>query len=575
MAATSDDIHRVLNPEFLDTVLTDLHSHKDEWATLPVSDRLDLLLQLREGVKEHASEWVEAAARAKNLDLSDNLVSEEWGTGPYVFTCGVNALMETLTSLKNGETRLPKRLRTREDEQVIAQVFPDNICDSILMNGVTAEVWMDRGVTEENLVEHTASFYKEEHPKGNVCLVLGAGNITSICALDILYMLYAKGYVVVAKLNVVNDSIFPAMEKVWKPFIDAGYLRIVCGDVDVGKYLTDHEMVEAIHMTGSGKTHDAIVFGVGEEGTRRKSENKARLNKMVTSELGGVGAVIVVPGPWTNADIEYQAEHIATMKLHNTGCNCVAAQVVTLPRTWPKSEALVESIRGWFRKIPERAQYYPGAEERLQEAISKADHSEVINGRALMTDLDSKQVDQYAFHNEVFTTALGQTYLEGEDLKGYIENAVDFVNERLEGTLGVQLLIHPKTMKELGDEFENYLAKLKFGAIGVNCWNAMAFSIPQCTWGAYAGGQTLDNVESGIGVVHNSYLFDKSQKSVVYAPFWEAPRGFLHGQFKMFPKPGWFVTNKASLPAMKKMTDFSFDPRLVRLPGLFAAALRG
>ena len=54
----------------------------------------------------------------------------------------------------------------------------------------------------------------------------------------------------------------------------------------------------------------------------------------MTSELGGVGPTIVVPGPWTDADIEFQAEHILTMKLHNAGSNCVAAQVLVLPREW-------------------------------------------------------------------------------------------------------------------------------------------------------------------------------------------------------------------------------------------------
>lgn len=39
---------------------------------------------------------------------------------------------------------------------------------------------------------------------------------------------------------------------------------------------------------------------------------------------------IVLPGEWTTADMKFQAEHIATQRLHNGGYNCVAAQVVVL-----------------------------------------------------------------------------------------------------------------------------------------------------------------------------------------------------------------------------------------------------
>ena len=38
-------------------------------------------------------------------------------------------------------------------------------------------------------------------------------------------------------------------------------------------------------------------------------------------------------------------------------------------------------------------------------------------------------------------------------------------------------------------------------------------------WGAFGGDQTVADVGSGLGVVHNTYLFDQPQKAVVRTPF--------------------------------------------------------
>jgi hypothetical protein len=43
--------------------------------------------------------------------------------------------------------------------------------------------------------------------------------------------------------------------------------------------------------------------------------------------------VIVLPGGWSNADLKFQADLVATMRLHNGGHNCIASQVPVLPRT--------------------------------------------------------------------------------------------------------------------------------------------------------------------------------------------------------------------------------------------------
>ena len=82
--------------------------------------------------------------------------------------------------------------------------------------------------------------------------------------------------------------------------IGAGVLRIVQGGAAVGQHLTGHARIDEVHITGSDKTYDAVVFGTGPEGQRRKEADQPVLDKPVTAELGNVSPVIVVPGKLVN-----------------------------------------------------------------------------------------------------------------------------------------------------------------------------------------------------------------------------------------------------------------------------------
>jgi hypothetical protein len=51
------------------------------------------------------------------------------------------------------------------------------------------------------------------------------------------------------------------------------------------------------------------------------------LNKPVTAELGNITPYIIVPGEWSEGDIEYHATNVASGLTQNTGHNCIAAEV--------------------------------------------------------------------------------------------------------------------------------------------------------------------------------------------------------------------------------------------------------
>ena len=116
-----------------------------------------------------------------------------------------------------------------------------------------------------------------------------------------------------------------------------------------------------MHITGSDKTYDAVVFGTGPEGERRKAADEPVLDKPVTAELGNVSPVIVVPGKWSIAELRYQAEHVATMLVNNAGFNCVSARVIVTHAGWPQRDAFLGALTQTLAEITTRRAYYPGA----------------------------------------------------------------------------------------------------------------------------------------------------------------------------------------------------------------------
>ena len=129
----------------------------------------------------------------------------------------------------------------------------------------------------------------QRHPfiAGGVGLVLGAGNVTAIPVLDVLYELIPGNRVVILKLNPTMDALAPVFARALAPLVSAGFLRIVTGDGAVGAALTRHEGIDHVHITGSEATFDAIVWGTGDEAAGRRRDGEPATSKPITAELGG------------------------------------------------------------------------------------------------------------------------------------------------------------------------------------------------------------------------------------------------------------------------------------------------
>ena len=557
----------------MDAAVQALQSHKDEWVTRTVRERIASLDRLTQDFAAIAPRWVAACLQAKSVAEDAPTASEEWTVGPWPVLKNLRQLRQSLSDIETyGHPRIPGPVTTRPGSQVVAHVFPQTTYDRLFFYGVTAEVWMEPGVTVEELPQTQATAYQAQQYEGKVALVLGAGNVSSIGPMDILYKLFVEDQVVLFKTNPVNAYLGSLIEESFRALVEPGFLRVVHGGAVEGAYLCNHPGIDEIHITGSDKTFDAIVFGPGPEGAARKAEHKPLLTRRVTGELGNVSPVIVVPGPWSASDIAYQSEHLVTMLTNNAGFNCNATRVIIDHASWAQRDQLLQQMRQVLTGIPPRAAYYPGAQQRHQTFVAEHPEAEQFgtptNGQlpwTLIAGVDPGNAEDVCFTTEVFCSLFAETPIDAANVLEYINRAVAFANEHLWGTLNATIIVHPKSLKDpaIAAAVERAVANLHYGTVGVNYWAGAGFALAVTTWGAFPG-HDIANIQSGTGVVHNSLMFSRPQKSV------------LHGPFRSIPTPPWFVTRgKIARKLFPQLTAFEAAPSLWKVPELMWSAMMG
>jgi acyl-CoA reductase-like NAD-dependent aldehyde dehydrogenase len=556
----------------LDAAVNTVADQARAWAETPAAARGELLDAVIRDTLAAQDDWLAAACAAKGLTPGSAEAGEELFAGVGTFVRMARTLRESMADIAaGGKPRFAGPIRRAADGRLRVQVFPASTFDKVTFAQTTAEVWMQPGVTEESLRVGQATAYTDPMGHAGTALVLAAGNVASLGPRDVLSKLFAEGKVVVMKANPVNDYLVPHWRQALRPLIDRGVVAIVDGGAEVGKYLTAHERIDEVHITGSDKTYNAVVFGTGEEGLRRRKADEPALDKPVTAELGNVSPVIIVPGTWSRADLQYQAEHVATMLVNNAGFNCLAARVIVTHQGWAQRDAFLGMLTQTLAGIRTRRAYYPGAAQRCDAFVEAHPDAERLGQGpddalpwTLIRDVDPGHTGDICFNVESFCGEVAETGLSAPSVPAFVDAAVEFCNNVVWGSLSATILVSPSTLKDaaVADAVERAVADLRYGSIGVNLWHAMTFAMGTTTWGAYPGHPRTD-IQSGSGVVGNAALFDRPQKSVVRGP-WRAR-----------PKPPWFATTKASADVMRKVVDFEAAPSAGKIPGILLAAIRG
>lgn len=547
----------------LEAKLEQLNARRQEWCDVGAKERAALLRACIATTLRVAPEWVRLVCRAKGIDPASEQVGEAWLSGPMTT---IRTLRVTAESLLHDAAPSPRRIRRRGD-QIIATVTPQSRLESLSMGGLVGEIWL-----EPDAAATQGSLYRDsDHPARDVglALVLGAGNVSAIAAKDIVYKLVADNEVVILKMHPVTSYLTSVFERAFEPLIAAGYLAICEGGAEVGEFLCGHGLVTSIHLTGSDRTFDAIVWGgSSEEQSRRKAAGDPLIAKPVTAELGCVTPVLVVPGEWSDREVAYQAASVAGMVTHNASFNCTAAKAVLTAAGWPQREQFRDALRQALRDAPPRQAYYPGAQKRYQQFVDAYPAAEVLGARpdgavpwTLLPDVAPLR-SEYALSHEAFCGVVADVAVESDDAVEFLAAAVRCANEEIWGSLSCNLLVDPRTEKTIGDGLEDAIAKLRYGATAVNTWGSALFGLATTTWGAFPGN-ALEEIGSGVGLVGNALFFDRPQRSVAY------------GAFMQWPKPPWWPVHRSLATLGRRWTGFEARPTWGKLPGFAAAAARG
>ncbi len=227
---------------------------KDEWVKVSATERIALLRRCMSALSAVAEGWVMDGSRAKGIAEGSPLEGEEWLAGPWPTMRLLRLFVQALEA--GAQPRLPA-VTARPDGQLVARVFPATWHDRVLFAGCSADVWIVPGKP----ATQGATYREGAAAQGKVALVLGAGNVSSIAPMDALYKLIVDNAAVVLKVHPVNAWLGPHLEKALDPLIAGGYLAVVHGGADVGAYLASHAKVDTLHITGTDKTYDAIVWG--------------------------------------------------------------------------------------------------------------------------------------------------------------------------------------------------------------------------------------------------------------------------------------------------------------------------
>ncbi|RME01609.1 MAG: aldehyde dehydrogenase family protein [Deltaproteobacteria bacterium] len=388
--------------------------------------------------------------------------------------------------------------------------------------------------------------------------------------MDALYKMFVERKSVILKMNPVNAYLGPFIEEAFCELVDAGYFAVVYGGAEVGAYLVEHAGVDEIHITGSNHTHDRIVWGPpGPEREARIAANDPLVKKEITSELGNVSPVVVVPGVFSEKELDFQAANIASMLANNAGFNCNAAKLLVLSRHWPQRERFLERLAEKFREIPPRKAYYPGAAERHRRFLEGHAHVETFGEAgegelpwALIRDIDPEARDDLCFREEAFCSILGETSLPEKDPLAFLDRAVTFCNEAVWGTLNITLIVPSAFERNEREAMLAAIDRLRYGTVGINHWAGLVYGMVSPPWGAFPGSPLTD-IQSGRGWVHNTFLFDAPQKVV------------LRGPLTVSPRPAWFYDHRSVHELGRRLTRFEETGSLLALPSVVFSALKG
>ncbi|CBZ52618.1 hypothetical protein NCLIV_024060 [Neospora caninum Liverpool] len=451
----------------------------------------------------------------------------------------------------NGEGEASNQRPTRH----FVKVGPKGLLFTTLLTFGSMELLVEGAVEQELL---------HERP-GNVVAILGAGNFDA--PIDVLTSLFVENSVCVYKSSPFNPRVAPVVEQIFKPLFDRHFLLFVEGDVKQGEALLHHECVTKWYMTGSIATANRILWGKPTPPPQTEPAPKPLLDKPFTAELGSCtpslewpqrpvagapgrasrvlrDAQLLCVAVYESATVARTTEPLSTAPLQNLAAGllyngahiCVHPQIVVTCKNWPQRETFLDLVRHYQRETLYVGCYYPDYADRIRTARTrliemgrKPEDFEIpvsvpLSGRFAHAEMKSvifvtdMPEDNFVAVEEMFAPVCAEVALDTPaTVAEFLPKAVQYVNEKVRGTLSVSVSVKPNGPKD-EQAVEDAIVDLRYGSVHVNTLTMLAIAFPSLIWGGHPGGSLLD-LQSGIGVYGNCYGFKRPIKSVLRAPF--------------------------------------------------------
>ncbi len=176
----------------LDEMVSRLREGAAAFARLSLAERIALAGDMQAGYVRIAEASVRASCAAKGIPLGTAAEGEEW-VSPWCVIRHLRLVIASLRSLqRTGNTPIGAVGRT-VDERLAVGVFPAGPVDGVLFSGITVDVHLQPGLAEADMHVARAALYKQPVRESRTVLVLGAGNMNAIPAMDVISKLFNEG----------------------------------------------------------------------------------------------------------------------------------------------------------------------------------------------------------------------------------------------------------------------------------------------------------------------------------------------------------------------------------------------
>lgn len=582
----------------LDRCLEKLTDGRDRLSRMNVQQRIALLEQCVDGICSVAPEWVDVVCESKGIARGSRERAQEVLGGPAATLRQLQLFLRTMRQIdRTGAPKLPSKPVRKSDGRIGIRMTPcPGFFDPVTFIGFRATTWLQPNIGEDNLEASLAPEYGSLESTGT-SLVLGAGNVSGIPAADMLTKLCVDNRAVLLKMNPVNECVGPIFERAFAPLVENDLLRIISGDAGIGAAAVADERVDDIHITGSEATHDAIVWGsAGSDREERKRRDEPVLDKPVGSELGNVTPWVVVPGAYSKAALNFQAENIVASMTNNAAFNCVATRVIVTWKQWPERERFLQRIENALSRVPQRVAYYPGAEQRFEQysglTADKAQQllrntsdggvsgsqtcpggtttfvagTDQADGTLPWTLIRNVKADEDSplFGSESFVCVCAEVPIDAASPEEFLQKATDFCNEKLWGTLAASITVPGRFKRKPATRnvLDECVDRLRYGVVAQNQWSGVVFALMSPPWGGHPSS-TRQDIQSGTGWVHNSFMLTGIEKTVLEAPL------------VVLPKAVWLASHPAPESVAWSLCRLFQNPSLWNLSTLGYHAMKG